>query len=207
MRAGTRTTTTALDARSARQLRKELVEDLVARVGDLDLAEDLAQDTLARLLRLTRQPRRGLAARARRIAADLLRAHEHRMALQIEFLTAAAAGLVGHPTPTPTPQDVLDLRASHACLVAALGRLPIDARRMVVLRDLSGVPIRQLAASLGCSSTSAKVRLDRARLHLAELYRRASGLPAGTATVPSPTRPHARRSRPGRRTTARPRPR
>jgi RNA polymerase sigma-70 factor (ECF subfamily) len=157
----------AIDARMVRRLRRELVESLTARVGDAALAEDLTQETLILVLRGP-ATREDLSTRARRTAERLAAAHEAREAewggrLRQEPLDAPGA--------VPTPHDLLEQRIAHECLVGAFGRLPIDARRLIMLHDLEEIPLREIAATFGCSATSAKVRLRRARIRLSEICR------------------------------------
>jgi RNA polymerase sigma-70 factor (ECF subfamily) len=158
----------AIDARMVRRLRRELVASLTARVGDAALAEDLTQETLILVLRGS-ATREDLSARARRTAERLAAEHEAREAewggearLRQESLAAGAV---------PTPHDLLEQRIARECLVGAFGRLPIDARRLIMLHDLEEIPLREIAATFGCSATSAKVRLRRAHIRLSEICR------------------------------------
>jgi RNA polymerase sigma-70 factor (ECF subfamily) len=52
---------------------------------------------------------------------------------------------------------------------AALGRLPMKLRQVVVLRDIYDLPHGAIARELGISEAAAKVRLHRARRRLREL--------------------------------------
>ena len=51
-------------------------------------------------------------------------------------------------------------------LTAALDALPADARTAVVLRDVEGLSVAEVAAALGLTVTNAKSRIHRARLVL-----------------------------------------
>ncbi len=62
--------------------------------------------------------------------------------------------------------DTADLRSR---LVAALARLPVAARQVVVLKDVEGMTHAEIADVLGITTTAAKVRLHRARLKLRKL--------------------------------------
>jgi len=165
----------AVDARAARRLRRELLRYLTARLGDAALAEDLTQETLIRVLRPP-SARRTLTPRALRIAERLAAEHEEREApwRKGELVALPDESLVRDPG-TPTPHELLEQRIARDCLVGAFGRLPIDARRLIMLHDLAEIPLREIAATFGCSATSAKVRLRRARIRLSEICR-AEGL-------------------------------
>lgn len=60
-------------------------------------------------------------------------------------------------------------RIEVRALEAALARLPEQHRTAVVLRDVYGMSIEEIASQLGISETAAKVRVHRARKKLKEL--------------------------------------
>lgn len=60
-------------------------------------------------------------------------------------------------------------RIEVQALEAALAKLPEQHRTAVVLRDVYGMNIEEIAAQLGISETAAKVRVHRARKKLKEL--------------------------------------
>jgi RNA polymerase sigma factor (sigma-70 family) len=159
----------AIDARMVRRLRRELVESLTARLGDAALAEDLTQETLIQVLRGS-AGREEVTTRARKIAGKLAAEHEAREGEWSGDPRLGPESLEGQGA-VPTPLDLLEQRIAHECLVGAFGRLPIDARRLIMLHDLEEIPLREIAATFGCSATSAKVRLRRARIRLSEICR------------------------------------
>ncbi|MFF8602066.1 RNA polymerase sigma factor [Streptomyces sp. NPDC015238] len=83
--------------------------------------------------------------------------------------------LAGHgELPEPGPETGAEPSAEEAALqgleveriAAAIGALPEDQRRVLVLRDLQGLPGRTVARALGLSTPAMKSRLHRARTTL-----------------------------------------
>jgi len=68
--------------------------------------------------------------------------------------------------PGADPESQVRSQDDRACLSAALGRLPIRLRQVIVLRDIYDLPHQAIAAELGISEAAAKVRLHRARRRL-----------------------------------------
>lgn len=60
-------------------------------------------------------------------------------------------------------------RIEVQALEAALSRLPEQHRTAVVLRDVYGMSIEEIAKQLGISETAAKVRVHRARKKLKDM--------------------------------------
>ena len=60
-------------------------------------------------------------------------------------------------------------RIEVQALEAALARLPEQHRTVVVLRDVYGLSIEEIASQLGISETAAKVRVHRARKRLKDM--------------------------------------
>jgi RNA polymerase sigma-70 factor (ECF subfamily) len=168
-----------LDARSARRLRSNVVAYVRARLNDVGPIEDIAHEALVRLLHSRSRARGDLATRARRIAARLIAEYEgHRGPWRTEEAALAYGRLAQHQV-APDPQVLYELRVTHDCLVGAFGRLPIDARRLIMLHDVAEIPLKEIAATFGCSATSAKVRLRRARIRLSEICQAECGSDVG----------------------------
>jgi RNA polymerase sigma-70 factor (ECF subfamily) len=170
-----------LDGKAAERLRADLVAFLARRTGDPVLAQDLAQETLVHVLRGLPRFRGAAALRtwARRIALNVWRDHlRDRTASPVEratqgdqFSVDALLDSLGPTAPALRAEDVHDRRATHDCLLDAVRKLPLAARRLILLHDFGEMPLEQAAAVLGCSVGTAKVRLHRARRRLAETCR------------------------------------
>lgn len=139
-------------------------------VADRDEARDLAQEVFVRLYE-TRG--RWVAADAfvawlcqvaRNRAVDYLRwrrAREPRVALPEEEGAHVA-------DPSPGPAAALDQRSRRHLVQAALGRLSALSREIVMLRDVQGLSVREVATLLGVPTGTVKSRASRARVELAE---------------------------------------
>lgn len=89
------------------------------------------------------------------------RRQQHEAGMQDELLTEVpAAGSV---------EATAGARIEVQALEAALSRLPEQHRTAVVLRDVYGMSIEEIAKQLGISETAAKVRVHRARKKLKDM--------------------------------------
>jgi RNA polymerase sigma-70 factor, ECF subfamily len=78
-------------------------------------------------------------------------------------------GLSEMPSLTTT-EAVATARLDLADVERALGRLPEHYRTAIVLRDVYGLSIEEMAQHLGISETAAKVRVHRGRKKLKEIF-------------------------------------
>lgn len=82
------------------------------------------------------------------------------------------------PDTTPTPEEHLDNRELGRELAAALAEVSEEHRRIVLLRDVSGMSYTEIAEVLEISEGTVKSRLSRARIALRKvLLRRGNLLP------------------------------
>ncbi|MEM8874537.1 MAG: sigma-70 family RNA polymerase sigma factor [Planctomycetota bacterium] len=88
----------------------------------------------------------------------------------------------------PEPGDRLDRRERDALVLAAVGRLDVEYRTLIVLRDLEGFDYRQMADLLDLPLGTLKSRLFRARLALREELAPYFGVEERSpASAPDPT--------------------
>lgn len=64
------------------------------------------------------------------------------------------------------PEEIFESRAFLSAIDQALGRLPLDHRQAVVLRDVEGLSTREAAEALGIEERALKSRLHRGRMAL-----------------------------------------
>jgi RNA polymerase sigma-70 factor (ECF subfamily) len=76
--------------------------------------------------------------------------------------------LVTHATSDPSPEDVHLETARRESLHRALRELTELNREMIVLREIQGLPIEEIARLLDVPIGTVKSRANRARLELAE---------------------------------------
>lgn len=155
----------------AEELSGPLLRYLGRYVGDRSLAEDLLQETLIRISRGLS----GFAGRAElktwafsiatRVAAD----HFRQPANRVSIVDVAES-----PEPPDSERSVeqrLVVDEMNACVRRVIDSLPEDYRAALVLHDLEGLTAAQTAEIAGCELPTAKIRIHRARLRLAEALR------------------------------------
>jgi RNA polymerase sigma-70 factor (sigma-E family) len=158
--------------------------------GDTHHAEDLLQSALERACR--RWKKIGAMdhpeAYVRRIIVNLAtdrwrgRRYVTEVPLDEEVIAGNAAAM--------DPTSLVDLR--HG-LAAALRRLPVAMRTVLVLRYWEGLPEAEVAAELGCSVGSVKSQASRGLARLRGLVSPWTGLPRPPAASADP--PHGRPER------------
>jgi RNA polymerase sigma-70 factor (ECF subfamily) len=130
--------------------------------------EDLAQEVFVVLHRnwptldLTRPLRPYLFGVAFRVVC----AHRRRRTRELP-----CAGL-DMPDCGTSPEGLLQSKQSVELLLAALERVPLARRAVVVMHDLDGVPIADVARRMSISRFGAYARLRKARQELASAVRR-----------------------------------
>jgi RNA polymerase sigma-70 factor (ECF subfamily) len=142
-----------------------IFRSLCLHVSDPDLAEDLAQETFAEALANLGSFRgdsrfstwlHGIAINRARRHWRWKRntANAHEKLTQVSKLTAPTS-----PDPAATTMRAAKVRA----LYSILEQIPDNLREVFVLRDVEGLPQREVAAQLGISEGNAAVRATRAR--------------------------------------------
>jgi RNA polymerase sigma-70 factor (ECF subfamily) len=74
--------------------------------------------------------------------------------------------------PLPTPEELLDQKRTRALLDLALSRMPHELRAVLVLFELEGLEVREIAAIEGVPLGTASSRLRRAREEFSAIARR-----------------------------------
>jgi len=153
-----------------REFHEPNVRYLARRLGDRDLAEELAQETFLRAMR------HGPVARERAwlftVATNLVRDEARRGARERQRLSLLKDEL---DAAGPREPDVLAAeRAEDALREKALARRAVDALaerdRMALLLREEGLDYHEIAATLGLSVGSVGTTLSRARRRLVEVY-------------------------------------
>ena len=172
-------------------------------------AEDVAQEALVRAFTHLAELQAGedFAPWLRRIAVNLsLNVLRRRGRLRFESLDAPPPAAGGGAAAPPEPADEDQRTPEEAALGAAawgrleglLRRLPDEQRVAVVLRDVYGYDLAEVAALQRCGLSAAKMRVSRGRAALRRLLREPG--PAGaalrrrTAEASPPARPGVSRA-------------
>ena len=160
---------TAGGAIDSAALRERVRRFLVRRVGDVHLAEDLAQDVMVKLHVHRAAPPPG---DARRATAWALRAARNVAVDHFRASRKSHASLESAPEPMSTDADEpapLVPPELSGCVTTMMRRLPAPYREAVELADLRGRPQQLVARELGLSVTGAKSRVQRGRRQLREM--------------------------------------
>jgi RNA polymerase sigma factor (sigma-70 family) len=131
-----------------------LFGSLVLYMGDRNLAEDLAQETLIRVCQHWSKVRRAASpsAWAHRVAFNLAKSQFRRQAVRRRFHRAERWELAAHNPDTST----------RLAVQGALADLPEPQRRALVLRYFADLSVQQVAVFMGCPSNTVKTHTRRA---------------------------------------------
>ena len=135
-----------------------------ARLGDASQAEDVAQESLAALVRACRNggapesPEAFVFAIARRRAGRAVWRRRLWAPLELAF---------GVRSETPSPEARAIALDESARVRAALARLSSRDREAILLVAVGGLSMADAAAALGLSTSAVKMRVSRARARLA----------------------------------------
>ncbi|MFE1381804.1 RNA polymerase sigma factor [Streptomyces sp. NPDC058740] len=126
-------------------------------------AEDAAQEALIILYRKI-----GTLRATGALASWMFRIVRNECLRQVRLLVAGRDEQPGEPEAgaEPSAEDAVLRRLEAERIAAALGALPPDQRRVLIMRDVQGLPGRTVAQSLGVSTSAMKSRLHRARTAL-----------------------------------------
>ena len=101
---------------------------------------------------------------ARKVAADHFRKHA------ATPVPTDPAHLLEQATPEPQPSEQAATADDTVLLRAALARLPLEHREVLVLSRLQNIEHKEIARLLDCSVGAVKVRAHRALKELREVY-------------------------------------
>jgi RNA polymerase sigma-70 factor (ECF subfamily) len=143
-----------------------------ARLGDPSLAEDVAQESLAALVRASRNGSAPESAEAFVFAIARRRtgraAWRRRLWAPLEFAFGARSD-------APSPEARAIARDESERVRGALARLSSRDREAILLVAIGGLTMADAAAALGLSISAVKMRVSRARARLAALLEERHG--------------------------------
>jgi RNA polymerase sigma-70 factor, ECF subfamily len=129
--------------------------------------EDLAQELFLVLRRCWSEydPGRPLRPYLFGIAFRIASAHQRKRNREVAF------GIVDVGDMGPGPEDALQTKQARALVLAALERIPLPRRAVLVMHDLDDVAVGQVASVLSIPLFTAYSRLRKARKELAAAVR------------------------------------
>jgi RNA polymerase sigma-70 factor (ECF subfamily) len=130
--------------------------------------EDLAQDVFLALRRSWPQydPKRPLRPYLFGIAFRIASAHRRKRRREVPF------GIVEVDDEGPGPDEVLQTKQARALVLAALERIPLPRRAVLIMRELDDIPVDEIASVLAIPLFTAYSRLRKARRELQAAVRR-----------------------------------
>ncbi len=130
-----------------------IVRSAALVVGDQEVARELAQDAFVKALLDWRR----------------VRTYEHPQAWvrKVVFRMALRAQRSAVPHELVAPPVIDD--PVDVDLMSAIGALPRMQRAAIALHYLDDLPVEEVASTLGCAPSTARVHLHRGRARLAEL--------------------------------------
>jgi RNA polymerase sigma-70 factor (ECF subfamily) len=149
-----------------RELAPRLLRYCLGRTGDRDLAEEVAQETLAALARRWR--RYGPPESPDAFAFTVARRRVFRSMARRRLFEPLHLVAEGHH-PDPNPEERAMHRSDLDQTLAAIRRLPSRDREALLLVVAGGVGTGEGARLLGISVSALKMRVSRARQRLIEI--------------------------------------
>lgn len=139
------------------------------RLGTAPLEVDnLAQDLFLVLRRSLTEydPTRPLRPYLFGIAFRIAAAHRRKQSREVAF------GIIEVGDAGPGPDDALGAKQARGLVLAALARIPLPRRAVLVMHDLDDVPVAEVASALSIPLFTANSRLRKARRELNAALRR-----------------------------------
>jgi RNA polymerase sigma-70 factor (ECF subfamily) len=142
----------------------------LARLGGPGEADDLTQETFARVSQALAGFRgeAALSTWVYRIATNVALDRARSAGSQLQT-RAAEPEVLEALSSTPAIENDIARREMSECVREYMDQLPADYRMVVVLSELEELPDREIAEVLGISLETAKIRLHRARARLRQM--------------------------------------
>jgi RNA polymerase sigma-70 factor (ECF subfamily) len=130
--------------------------------------EDLAQEVFLALRRcwIDYDPDRPLRPYLFGIAYRIVCAHHRKRNREVAF------GIIEVGDSGPGPDDALATKQARALVLAALERIPLPRRAVLMMHDLDDVPVAEVATALSIPRFTVYSRLRKARRELEAAVRR-----------------------------------
>ena len=146
---------------------------IFSMVRDHDDTDEIVQESLVRLFRhieKLKEPDR-FAAWAMRIAANQVQTHRRRKGRRRlyelnEAIEPEEGSVVAGARPAPNPRDRAAQRQTRDLIEEEMGRLPDRQQTAIVLFEIQGCSVREIARVMECSEGAVKFNLHQARRKL-----------------------------------------
>ncbi len=153
------------------ELSPSLLRYLGRYTGERDLAEDLLQETLIRIMRglPSFEGREDLKTWAFSVATHVAADHFRRPANRAHIVDVTETAELADPDSSVDHKLVID--EMNTCVRGVIDSLPEDYRAALVLHDLEGKTAAEKAEICGSTVATAKIRIHRARARLEDALR------------------------------------
>ncbi len=151
---------------------KPVVNFIYRMIGDFEEAEDLAQEAFINVYRSahTYEGRSSFSTWLFKIASNLcydsLRSSSHWDFIHLDAEDGKVRERLLGGNATPSPQRLAENSELARFIEAAIGRLPVQNRQAIVLREYYGFSYREIAEIAGCSEGAVRSRIHDARRQL-----------------------------------------
>ena len=146
-------------------------------VNNKIVAEDLFQDVFVRLFKaIPNYQEQGkfsgwIFGIANNLAIDYLRAKGRQKSIFVdnEMANADFNIIDTFPDNSLTPQDFVERKELQQILADAISQLPVEQRQVLLMREHSDLPFKEIANNLGCSINTVLGRMRYALLNLRKI--------------------------------------
>ena len=151
---------------------KSIVNFIYRMIGNFQEAEDLAQETFIKVYQFahTYEGRSSFATWLFGIASNLcydnLRAKSHWDCIFIDEKKEAIREQLLGESAIPSPQKAAEDSELADLIETAIGKLPVQQRQAIVLREYYGFSYSEIAEVAKCSVAAVKSRIHKAKLQL-----------------------------------------
>jgi RNA polymerase sigma-70 factor (ECF subfamily) len=151
---------------------KPIVNFIYRMIGNFQEAEDLAQETFIKVYQFahTYEGRSSFATWLFGIASNLcydnLRAKSHWDYVFLDAKKEAIREQLLGESAIPSPQQSAENSELAKFIETAIGKLPVQQRQAIVLREYYGFSYTEIAEVTNCSVAAVKSRIHKAKLQL-----------------------------------------
>ncbi len=140
-------------------------------LGNRDDADDIKQETFVKAYQAIRSFRSESSLQTwllkicGNLCRDKIKSWDRR---KVTYDSTMREDEMGVTSPDDSPQAIVERKELEAVIAKALRGMPAPQREIIVLHEIEGLSYEEIAAVLGCTRTSIKLRLFRARKSLKE---------------------------------------
>lgn len=163
--------------------RQRLYSYLCRMIDDPEAAKDLLQDVLVKVLQALPKYREQqkfsswLFSIAHNLAMNDLQKRKRKSVVigEKSFSAAEAALFAATADEAFSPEEILQKKELKEILDSAIAKLPIEQKQILLLREYSGLPFKEIAQTLNCPLNTVLGRMRYALLNLRKIIHQEIG--------------------------------